>query len=73
LVTIVGQSGNGKSTLLNLVDGLDVPGPRKIYHSLVESISKEIILVSEGFFCNDRESSLIHESHGQIIPELSPN
>ena len=73
LVTIVGPSGSGKSTLLNIVDGLDVPRQRKIDHCLVESISKEIILVSERLFSNDRELSLNHEANGQIIPELSPN
>ena len=62
-----------KSTLLNRVDGLDFSRQCKIDQRLVESISKEIILVSERFFCNDRESSLNHEAKGQIIPEFSPN
>ncbi len=73
LVTNVPPSRSGKSTLLNIVDGLDVPRPRNIDHRLVESISKEIKLVSEGLFCNDRESTLIKEVNGLILPGLSPN
>ena len=73
LVTIVAPYGGRKSILPKIIDGLDDPHPRKIDHRLVESISREIILVSEWFYCEGCQPSLNHDANEQIIPEFSPN
>ncbi len=73
LVTIVSPYEGRKSILPKIMDGLDDHHPRKIDNRLVESISREIILVSEWFYCKGCQQSINQDANEQIIPEFSPN
>lgn len=62
-----------KSALLNIETDHNATCQDKIDHPLVESISRETVLESEGFIIKDRVLGLKHTDDEQIISEMGPN